>query len=58
MAFWTALAEESSGVTSKGRVAQLSSLQKTTKDFVPEGLDERSLAVYCLETVRKSVPSR
>jgi hypothetical protein len=58
MAFWTALAEESSGVTSKRRVAQLSSLQKTTKDFVPEGLDERSLAVYCLETVRKSVPSR
>ena len=49
------------GVMSKRRVAQLSSTQKTTKDtkhFVPEGLDERSLAVYCLETVRKSVPSR
>jgi hypothetical protein len=36
-----------------------------TKHFVPEGLDERSdstelaevLAVYCLETVKKSVPS-
>jgi hypothetical protein len=24
----------------------------------PEGLDERSLAIYCLETVRKIVPSR
>ena len=26
--------------------------------FVPEGLNDRSLAVYCLEKVRKSVPSR
>jgi hypothetical protein len=31
---------------------------KDTKRFVPEGLDERSLAAYCLDTVRKSVPSR
>jgi hypothetical protein len=39
---------------------------KDTKRFVPEGLDECSdstelaevLAVYCLGTVRKSVPSR
>jgi hypothetical protein len=37
-------------VTSKGRVAQLSSIQKTTKDFVPEGLNDSSLAVYCLDT--------
>jgi hypothetical protein len=41
-----------------GAVAQSSSIQKTTKDFVPEGLDERSLAVYCPETIRESVPSR
>ena len=40
--------------------------KKARSVFVPEGLDERSdstelaevLAVYCLGTVRKSVPSR
>jgi hypothetical protein len=51
--------DEVTGVASKRRVAQLSSIQKTTKDtkhFVPEGLDERSDSTELAESPGSLLP--